>query len=43
MDVVKNCPVGRPLRLDVGVVDVMPKAVVQTLLEPPTPWAPIRK
>ena len=34
MDVVKNRPVGRPLRLDVGIVDVMPKAVVQTLLEP---------
>lgn len=34
MDVVKNRPVGRPLRLDVGVVDVMPKVVVQTLLEP---------
>lgn len=34
LDVVKNRPVGRPLRLDVGVVDVMPKVVVQTLLEP---------
>ena len=34
MDVVRNRPVGRPLRLDVGVVDVMPKVVVQTLLEP---------
>ncbi len=34
MDVVKNRPTGRPLRLDVGVVDVMPKVVVQTLLEP---------
>src|SRR5437588_1535280 len=34
MDVVKNRPVGRPLRLDVGIVDVMPKAVVQTLLQP---------
>ncbi len=34
MDVVKNRPVGRPLRLDVGVVDVMPKVVVQTLLAP---------
>jgi LysR family transcriptional regulator, transcriptional activator of nhaA len=32
-DVVKNRPVGRPLRLDVGVVDVLPKLVVQTLLE----------
>ncbi len=34
LDVVKNRPIGRPLRLDVGVVDVMPKVVVQTLLEP---------
>ena len=34
MDVVKNRPIGRPLRLDVGIVDVMPKVVVQTLLEP---------
>jgi LysR family transcriptional regulator, transcriptional activator of nhaA len=34
VDVVKNRPIGRPLRLDVGVVDVMPKVVVQTLLEP---------
>jgi LysR family transcriptional activator of nhaA len=34
MDVVKNRPIGRPLRLDVGVVDVMPKGVVQALLEP---------
>lgn len=34
LDVVRNRPTGRPLRLDVGVVDVMPKAVVQKLLEP---------
>lgn len=34
MDVVKNRPIGRPLRLDVGVVDVMPKAVVHALLAP---------
>lgn len=34
LDVVNNRPVGRALRLDVGVVDVMPKIVVQTLLEP---------
>ncbi len=34
LDVVKNRPIGRPLRLDVGVVDVMPKVVVQKLLEP---------
>ncbi len=34
LDVVKNRPIGRPIRLDVGVVDVMPKVVVQSLLEP---------
>lgn len=34
LDVVKNRPIGRPLRLDVGIVDIMPKAVVQVLLEP---------
>lgn len=34
LDVVKNRPTGRPLRLDVGIVDIMPKAVVQVLLEP---------
>ena len=34
LDVVKNRPIGRPLRLDVGVVDVMPKVVVHALLEP---------
>ena len=34
LDVVKNRPIGRPLRLDVGVVDVMPKVVVQALLQP---------
>ncbi len=34
LDVVKSRPVGRPLRFDVGVVDVMPKIVVQTLLAP---------
>ena len=33
-DVVRSRPVGRPLRLDVGVADVLPKIVVQTLLEP---------
>lgn len=33
-DVLKNRPIGRPLRLDVGIVDVMPKSVVQSLLEP---------
>jgi LysR family transcriptional activator of nhaA len=34
LDVVKNRPIGRPLRLDVGIVDVMPKAVAQVLLQP---------
>jgi LysR family transcriptional regulator, transcriptional activator of nhaA len=34
LDVVKSRPIGRPLRLDVGIVDVMPKIVVQTLLAP---------
>ncbi|HUM06153.1 MAG TPA: transcriptional activator NhaR [Terriglobales bacterium] len=34
MDVVHNRPIGRPFRLDVGIVDVMPKVVVQTLLAP---------
>jgi LysR family transcriptional regulator, transcriptional activator of nhaA len=34
LDVVKNRPIGRPLRLDVGIVDVMPKVIVQSLLEP---------
>ncbi|HWR16803.1 MAG TPA: transcriptional activator NhaR [Terriglobales bacterium] len=34
LDVLKNRPIGRPLRLDVGIVDVMPKSVVQALLEP---------
>jgi LysR family transcriptional regulator, transcriptional activator of nhaA len=34
LDVVKNRPIGRPLRLDVGVVDAVPKIVVQLLIEP---------
>lgn len=34
MDVVKNRPTGRPLRLDVGVVDAVPKTIAQLLLEP---------
>ncbi|HET8666623.1 MAG TPA: LysR substrate-binding domain-containing protein, partial [Terriglobales bacterium] len=34
MDVVKNRPIGRPLRLDVGVVDAVPKTIAQLLLEP---------
>ena len=34
LDVVKNRPVGRPLRLDIGIVDVMPKVIAQLLIEP---------
>ena len=34
LDVVKNRPIGRPLRLDVGVVDAVPKIIVQLLIEP---------
>src|SRR4051794_2408606 len=34
MDVVKNRPVGRPLRLDIGIVDVLPKMVAHWLIEP---------
>jgi LysR family transcriptional regulator, transcriptional activator of nhaA len=33
-DVIKGAPVGRPLRLVVGVADVVPKLVAQRLLEP---------
>ncbi len=34
MDVVRNRPVGRPLRLDIGIVDVLPKMIAQWLIEP---------
>lgn len=34
MDVTKNRPVGRPLRLDVGVVDVLPKMIAHWLIQP---------
>jgi LysR family transcriptional activator of nhaA len=34
MDVAKNRPVGRPLRLDIGVVDVLPKMIAQWLIQP---------
>jgi LysR family transcriptional activator of nhaA len=34
LDVVKNRPTGRPLRLDIGVVDVLPKMIAQWLMEP---------
>jgi LysR family transcriptional activator of nhaA len=33
-DVVKGRPVGRPLRLNVGIADVLPKLVVHRMLEP---------
>ena len=33
-DVIKGRPVGRPLRLVVGIADVVPKLVAQRLLEP---------
>ena len=34
LDVVKNRPVGRAMRLDIGIVDVMPKVIAQLLIEP---------
>jgi len=34
MDVVNGRPVGKPIRLRVGVVDVMPKLIAHLLLEP---------
>jgi LysR family transcriptional activator of nhaA len=34
LDVLKGHPPGRPVRLEVGVTDVMPKLVVRRLLEP---------
>jgi LysR family transcriptional activator of nhaA len=34
LDVVKNRPIGRPLRPDVGVVDAVPKIIVQLLIQP---------
>src|SRR5918911_2756511 len=34
VDTVKDRATGRPLRLDVGVVDVVPKLVVHRLLQP---------
>jgi LysR family transcriptional activator of nhaA len=34
MDVVKNRPVGRPIRVDVGVSDVLPKLIAHWLIEP---------
>ena len=34
LDTVKDRPTGKPLRLVVGVVDVLPKLIAKTLLEP---------
>jgi LysR family transcriptional activator of nhaA len=34
MDAVKQRPTGRPLRLAVGIDDVLPKEIAQTLIEP---------
>ena len=34
MDTVHNRPTGRPMRLDIGIVDVLPKLIAQWLIEP---------
>jgi DNA-binding transcriptional LysR family regulator len=34
MDTVRNRPTGRPMRLDIGIVDVLPKLIAQWLIEP---------
>ncbi len=34
MDTVKNRPTGRPIRVDIGVVDVLPKMIAQWLIQP---------
>jgi LysR family transcriptional activator of nhaA len=34
MDVAKNRAAGRPMRLDIGVVDVLPKMIAQWLIQP---------
>jgi LysR family transcriptional activator of nhaA len=34
MDTIKNRAPGRPLRVDIGVVDVLPKLIAQWLIEP---------
>jgi len=33
-DTVRNRPTGRPMRVDIGVVDVLPKLIAQWLIEP---------
>src|SRR5688500_11490824 len=34
LDTVKNRPSGRAIRVDIGVVDVLPKLIAQWLIEP---------
>lgn len=34
LDTVRNRPTGRPMRIDIGVVDVLPKMIAQWLIEP---------
>jgi LysR family transcriptional regulator, transcriptional activator of nhaA len=34
MDTVKNRPTGRPIRVDIGVADVLPKMIAQWLIQP---------
>jgi LysR family transcriptional regulator, transcriptional activator of nhaA len=34
LDTVKNRPTGRPIRVDIGVVDVLPKMIAQWLIQP---------
>jgi len=34
MDTVRNRPTGRPMQVDFGVVDVLPKLIAQWLIEP---------
>ncbi len=34
LDTVRNRPTGRPIRVDIGVVDVLPKMIAQWLIEP---------
>lgn len=36
LDTVKNRPTGRPLRVDIGVVDVLPKMIAHWLIKPAT-------
>ncbi len=34
LDTVRNRPTGRPIRIDIGVADVLPKMIAQWLIEP---------